>query len=434
MATKITFDKRSLIALKPRDKLYRIGDPKKPGLKLVVHPSGSKTWSVVKRSPRGGAAVSRKLGGFPNMTIHQARAKADEELSAIASGINRNQQEKEVRQANITLGEARLKYLALKNVFEDEKGETYFKKNLKPDFSPGSIKDYRTFIRVYMADWANTPLSQIDEIMIADRYELLKKKHSLSRANSAIRIFRAIYNLQYHTIKDKDRKPILPPNPALILGQTKRWKNTKRRKDIIRRADLPAWVASLNSVPLEYAGATATVQYAYIKTMLYTGLRPSHLLPLTSSYEQYLEHKESARGYYDVREKLFYFYTQKNDVEMEIPVSLQVAALIEGNAGDTWAFETITGKALNSDTAKEVFRWIKERSGVHAMPNVLRRTFLTIAEAMDLSHYAYKTLVGHKIMGGAQDVTAGYISSEHDRLRRAAQMVADRIDELSEAV
>lgn len=52
---------------------------------------------------------------------------------------------------------------------------------------------------------------------------------------------------------------------------------------------------------------------------------------------------------------------------------------------------------------------VTESSGVKFILHDLRRTFLTVADAQDLSAYAIKRLANHKM---ATDVTAGYIVSD----------------------
>ena len=54
----------------------------------------------------------------------------------------------------------------------------------------------------------------------------------------------------------------------------------------------------------------------------------------------------------------------------------------------------------------------------------LRRTFITVAEALDISPYAIKALVNHAL---GTSVTDGYISMSVERLRGPAQQVADRL-------
>ena len=54
----------------------------------------------------------------------------------------------------------------------------------------------------------------------------------------------------------------------------------------------------------------------------------------------------------------------------------------------------------------------------------LRRTFITIAESLDIPAYALKRLLNHKT---ANDVTAGYIITDVERLRRPMQQITDHI-------
>lgn len=69
---------------------------------------------------------------------------------------------------------------------------------------------------------------------------------------------------------------------------------------------------------------------------------------------------------------------------------------------------------------------VTESSGVKFMLHDLRRTFLTIADAQDLSAYAIKRLANHKM---AADVTAGYIVSDVERLRDPMNKIHDFIAE-----
>ena len=71
----------------------------------------------------------------------------------------------------------------------------------------------------------------------------------------------------------------------------------------------------------------------------------------------------------------------------------------------------------------------KEDLSVKFTTHGLRNTFITVAESIDLSPYAIKMLVNHSLPD-KQDVTAGYISAEVERLRRPMQQVADRLKAL----
>jgi pimeloyl-ACP methyl ester carboxylesterase len=59
-------------------------------------------------------------------------------------------------------------------------------------------------------------------------------------------------------------------------------------------------------------------------------------------------------------------------------------------------------------------------SGVSFTLHDLRRTYITVAESLDISAYALKRLVNHKMHN---DVTAGYIVSDVERLREPMQKI-----------
>ena len=57
----------------------------------------------------------------------------------------------------------------------------------------------------------------------------------------------------------------------------------------------------------------------------------------------------------------------------------------------------------------------------------LRRTFITIAESLDIPYYALKRLLNHS---QANDVTAGYIINDVERLREPMDKISNKIQEL----
>lgn len=65
---------------------------------------------------------------------------------------------------------------------------------------------------------------------------------------------------------------------------------------------------------------------------------------------------------------------------------------------------------------------VTEVSEVAFTVHDLRRTFITVAESLDISAYAVKRLVNHKMNG---DVTAGYIVADAERLREPMQRITD---------
>jgi len=68
-----------------------------------------------------------------------------------------------------------------------------------------------------------------------------------------------------------------------------------------------------------------------------------------------------------------------------------------------------------------------KRSGMTFTFHDLRRTFITIAESLDISMYSIKRLVNHKM---GHDVTAGYIIPDAERLRAPMQKITDFLSHL----
>jgi integrase len=67
---------------------------------------------------------------------------------------------------------------------------------------------------------------------------------------------------------------------------------------------------------------------------------------------------------------------------------------------------------------------VTELTDIQFTVHDLRRTFITIAESLDIPAYALKRLLNHKM---TSDVTAGYIITDVERLRKQMQLITDYI-------
>ena len=76
-----------------------------------------------------------------------------------------------------------------------------------------------------------------------------------------------------------------------------------------------------------------------------------------------------------------------------------------------------------SDPRKQVDKVIAV-AGINFTLHDLRRTFITTAESLELSAYALKKLLNHK---SGNDVTAGYIVLDLERLRQPMQAITAKL-------
>jgi len=83
LVTKALTD-QAVKKLKPADKRYEVKDSAVRGLGIRIAPSGSKTWSAMKRV--NGKNVRVTLGHYPSMSLARARADAAVVLNQMEQG------------------------------------------------------------------------------------------------------------------------------------------------------------------------------------------------------------------------------------------------------------------------------------------------------------------------------------------------------------
>jgi integrase len=90
-----------------------------------------------------------------------------------------------------------------------------------------------------------------------------------------------------------------------------------------------------------------------------------------------------------------------------------------------WQHWVFPGKGTNRHLTN-VQHIVKEigKESAPFMLHDLRRTFITMAESLDISTYALKRLINHKMTA---DITASYIILDVERLRVPMQRVTDAL-------
>jgi integrase len=137
-----------------------------PGLQLQVTPTGGKTW--VLRATVAGKRAELGLGGYPAVTLAQARDKAREARDQISRGIDPKAERRAARVAlamaasrGMTFAEAVDKYLAAKlDAFRNEKHKAQWRSTLAtyavPQIGGLAVSDIDTaaVLRVLQPIWA----------------------------------------------------------------------------------------------------------------------------------------------------------------------------------------------------------------------------------------------------------------------------------------
>lgn len=363
------------------------------GFALRVTPAGAKSF-IVETRIRG--KVRRKtLGRYGPMTVEQARKAAQKFLGEVAGGADPITDAKVAADRQMTLGEVFNAYLTVRK-----------------DLKASTIHDYRRHLRESFSDWVERPITLISKDAVARRHQKLGAR-SPARANNAMRVLRALFNFARGQYEDAEGNSLFPENPVDRLSHTRGWYRVERRRTLIPKSALPAWFEAVFALKQDPNDEQAQSVADLLLLLLFTGLRRSEGMRLR--WEAV-----------DLKDRTLTIHETKNREPLTLPLSTFLADLLQQRAktaASPFVFPG-TGKQGHMQEPRPQMRKVTEASGVEFTLHDLRRTFVTIAESLDIPYYAIKQLVNHKISG---DVTAGYIVTNVERLREPMQRITDAL-------
>jgi integrase len=372
--------------------IYR--DSELRGFGLRVTSGGARTYIVEKRI--GGKVRRVKIGRADDaLPTEKARRLAQEFLGTVAGGRDPIAEKAAVKAQAITLGEVLADYLATRG----------------DKLKPRTREQYRDLIEAHrkdgaplaFADWRSKRIAGITAELVQRRHRELSAGHGPAWANLAMRVLRLLINYASMRFDDGSGKPLIPVNPVKRLGQARLWNDVERRETVLRVEDMPAWYEGL--------GAISAVGRDYLLLVLLTGLR----------------RREAAALKWDdvdlAKARTLTVRDTKNGRDHVLPLSTQLLDLLRRRAATDGPF-VFPGRKANTCLVepKTLTAAVTKACKVHTSVHDLRRTFATTAERLDISSYAVKRLLNH--MTGS-DVTAGYIVTDIERLRRPMQSISD---------
>lgn len=327
------------------------------------------------------------IGRADVFTPEAARKRALAHLGEMAKGRNPNDDRRRRAAKRITLA------AAFEQFFE-----------ARTHHSPHTVSGYGRTARLYLKSWRKTPLDQISGQMVLKRHRQIASEHGETTANNVMRHLRSVYNFIAAT-RDE-----FPPNPALTLTQARAWYRERPRQTIIAAHELPAWWQAVMAEP-EYSRDL-------LRMALLAGMRRGELMRLR--WENV-----------DLTARTLHLADTKNHDPLDLPLSDFLVRLLSerrARAGNSpWVFPG-PGMDGHMKETKRFLARVEAGSGVKFTLHDLRRTFITIAESLDVPYYALKRLLNHRSGG---DVTGGYIVVNAERLRGPVEQVAIRILELA---
>lgn len=369
---------------------YRDSELKGFGLRV-----GSNTRVYFAESKINNKTVRVTIGHHGVFTAEQARNEAKNVLGMIARGINPNDINKAEKAKAVTVAQVFEQYLKARS-----------------DLKERTIYDYKRFMKTYFKEWENKPLIDISKDLIEKKHRSIGER-SPAQANLAMRFMRAMFNFASGKYEDSEGNSIIADNPIKRLSQTRSWYKIERRQTVIKASELPAFLNSVIELPNYSASLNSLAVRDYLLLLLFTGLRREEALSL-------------AWKNVDLKNKTLTLPDPKNRQPHTLPLTPFLLDMLqkrfdENDNNSEFVFPSTGIKGYMNDPRPQMDK-VSERSGVKFTPHDLRRTFITIAESLDISAYALKRLANHKMNN---DVTAGYIIGDVERLRGPMQRITD---------
>jgi len=354
-------------------------DDEEKKLCLRISKTGYKSYLLVKYANNNAQRIS--IGNAEEISVTEARKRAKELLTDISNGINPVEERRKQKLEQTVLGDVLELYLS------------------ERDLKPYTIKNYRYKLKLGFEDWLNTPVNLITEDMILKRHKLLSQTGKTT-ANTTMRVLRL-------TLNYADAVGMLENNPASILSKARLWHKNNRKNRVIHSDQLQAWHEAVEALQNHKAKV-------YLFMALYMGFRSTELLTMQWTNV-------------NLKDDTITIYDTKNGTNHRLPIPTILLPYINdlNNVTGTskWMFEgDVSGKPM-TPPIKPIKRVI-DVSGVEFSPHDCRRTFATIAEAVNLPMSMIKRLMNHVT---SNDVTGGYIVTEEETLREALNKVADYI-------
>ena len=212
---------------------------------------------------------------------------------------------------------------------------------------------------------------------------------------------RAVYNFANELLDDS-----LPVNPVKRLSNTRQWFTIERRQTVVSESDLPKWFAAVNKLE-------NPIIRDYLLLLLFTGARRTETASL--KWEDV-----------DMENKTFVLTMTKNGKPLPLPMSDYIHQLFldrQALRENDFVFPG-WGKGGYLVEPRKQMEQVTEQTGVTFTVHDMRRTYTSAIDGI-VGYYELKRLLNHSVR--ADDVTAGYVVKNTEKLRPLMQKVTDHI-------
>jgi len=373
------------------------------GLRIT---GSSKTYIVEKRV--NGRTVRSRIGRHNQIPTEKARKMAQSLILDMSNGKDINAIKRASDGESMTLADAFKDFIEMR------------------DLKDKTIHDYGLSMNKAFKGWKRKRLVDINRNMVKNKYSQIKKdaetryirrskdrglspdkevieKRGNAQANLDMRFLRSLMNFASGQYEDRNGQPLVKDNPVAVLTKTKSWYRVERRQTIIKPHQLFLWFDAVNNL-------NSNLVKDYLILLLFTGLRRQEAMRL--KWNQI-----------DLKAKTLTVIDTKNRKPLTLPLGPFILKMLKARNNNATESEFVfpsTGKTGHLVESKYQTAQVTKESGVKFCLHDLRRVFINTAESLDISSYAVKQLVNHSM---DSDVTAGYMVSDPERLRKPMEKI-----------
>lgn len=372
---RLNFTKTSIEALKHSDKPYTVGDSEVQWLTCRVGKT-KKTFYFDKKVE--GKRIEAKIGDAALMNPALARKKVLEMVGRASSGHDPRKPPK----VGVTLSDAWRDY------------------QKDRELKPNTIRSYQLVFDNHLSHMMDLPIDKIDGDNVREIHRRVGADGHKAYANQIMRTLRAVLNYAKAEYKNDRGERLILENPVSRISETKTWYRERRRKTVIRQADMAAWLKQIDAMENRIVAD-------YFLLLLLTGLRREEATSLR------WENVDMQSGLFSVPGDV-----AKNHDDHTLPMTPKIREIFQRRLDkrvNGYVFPGADGHVQNTRRQRDS---LVKKSGVVFTPHDLRRTFTTTAESLDVSAYTLKRLLNHRT---DTDVTAGYITWSPQRLLKPLQ-------------
>ena len=212
-------------------------DAKTPGLAFQVTEKGARAFYVYRKV--NGRPQRMKLGGFPHISIDNARTMALKALGQIAAGVDPMEERRAIRRS-----------MTLDELFEA------YKERKKGEASARTMVTDESRFKTCFADWKTRKLTSIREADVRAKHAEIGKERGHVTANRAIQLLRRLLNFAR-----------IEPNPANKHAVD--FFRERSRERFVGADELPKLIVVLD--------AQEPIFRDFFKLALWTGARRANL-------------------------------------------------------------------------------------------------------------------------------------------------------------